>query len=97
MGGLKGGRRGDWGRNQASLGPTAGIWVQGCALSQSNEVSQNSVPWPVAITGESGRGGQKGDREKAFAPQSPKFHEVVKLNPLQTQPLQVGFQVAGGL
>lgn len=65
----------------------------GCALSRGREVGRKVVPWPAALTGGSGWGGQGGDRENACAPRLLKFHRVVKLNPLQTQALQVGFQV----
>lgn len=55
---------------QISPGPTEGSQVQGCALSQGHEVSQNVVPRPVALTGESGWGRQRKSRCSS-APQGP--------------------------
>lgn len=72
---------------------------RGRTLNQGLEVSQPRPPRPLALTGESNEGWRwaKGHRGKASAPQPLKVHKVVKLKPLQMQPLQAGFQVTGRL
>lgn len=85
----EGGRKGELGRKPGQLGPQR-------ALSRGSEVSRRGPLACVTHWG-CGWGGQRGDRKSPAPPRPLGVHQVVKLNPLQIEPSQVGFQVAGGL